>query len=90
MEHEPDDTGIENVRAADYEYTDKPKTLNTGPTSGSESVGTLRTGSAVSLKEMQNYSESGNGEHTKVTPLISKKNSRSKTHLIQGVPQTDV
>lgn len=86
LEHDQDDVGVENVRAPDYEYTDKPRANNPPP--GSD--GTLRTNSAVSLKEMQDYSSSGHSEQAKATPLITKKNSKSKTHLIQGVPQTDV
>lgn len=75
--------GIENTHGAEmYEYTDKPMRTN--------SASSFRT---ESLKEMDGFmSSSPNGEPPrKGTPLMAaKKDAKTRTQLIQGVPQTDV
>ncbi|KAB0801415.1 hypothetical protein PPYR_05769 [Photinus pyralis] len=78
------DVGIENARSQDiYEYTDKPKTPAFSESVHAVSSPSIRTESAVSLKDM--------GDSRKPTPVTpSLKYSRSKTQLIEGVPQTDV
>lgn len=72
-------------------YTDKPRTPISGPVR-TNSAATITTNSAVSLKEIQDFNTSTPiEEHKKATPLVtSKKVSKSRTQLIQGVPQTDV
>lgn len=89
------DAGIENntrhSRDNIYEYRDTP-TNKPGKPMKSGSTVSLRTNSAISLKEMHSLTPSTtNGALGKGTPLMtSKKASHSKTHLVQGVPQTDV
>lgn len=81
------DVGIENTRLEPYEYTDQPKTLSIDPRTNSTT--TLRSSSAVSLKEMQTLpSSSPNGE-TK-TIGVPKKAPRTTKPQIVHVPQTDV
>lgn len=85
-EHDNDE-GIENSRT-DYEYSDKFRSQSTVP---------QRTNSASSfqsdsfkMKEQSLISSSPNGEPIrKPTPVLVPKN-KSKSQIIQGVPQTDV
>lgn len=81
------DVGIENTRLEPYEYTDQPKTLSIDPRTNS--TATLRSTSAVSLKELQTLpSSSPNGE-TK-TIGASKMTPRTTNPQIVHFPQTDV
>lgn len=83
------DGGVENhTRENVYEYRDTPTGKSSKKTSGS--VSSLRSSSATSLKELSAFttSSSPNGETRRSgTPLVSRK---AHTHLIKGVPQTDV
>ena len=91
LDQEVEEIGLENTRTPDYVYTDKPKTTISEPVR-TNSATTITTNSAVSLKEVQDYNTSTPiEEHKKTAHLVtSKKMSKSRTQLIQGVPQTDV
>lgn len=81
------DIGIEN--RDHYEYTDQP--LKPPINVGTNSTPSVKTSSAVSLKELQTFSsKSPNGEPRKGTPILSTKKvpKTSQSDLI--VPQTDV
>lgn len=88
------DIGIENTHGAEmYGYSDKPRTPSVGDPMRTNSASSFRTESAGFLKEMDAYmASSPNGDaQRKGTPLMAtKKASKSKTQVIQGVPQTDV
>lgn len=76
-----------------YEYSDKPRAPSVGDPMRTNSASSFRTESAGYLKEMDGYmSSSPNGDGPrKGTPLMPvKKSSKTKTQVIQGVPQTDV
>lgn len=86
---EDGDPGIENTRSVElYEFSEKPKMAT--PQVRATSTPSFKTESAVSLKDVGSVSVDSDSRRAGTPVLMNRKNSRSKTHLVQGVPQTDV
>lgn len=83
--------GIDNTKHVNaYEYAEKMR-APVSVSARTNSASSIRTESAVSLKEMQGFMSSSPNEEfpRKPTPLMTHR-QRNKAQLAQDVPQTDV